>query len=111
PLGTANVLLFGGSFVLALALAGFYRSRLLPRHQPLLRIALLIQVALLATGSTALAEPLPRTIVILVPLVEAVAFSMWRSLEQLIWPVQSRDTILVGDPREIESAFAVLDGA
>ena len=111
PLNAGDVLLFGIAFLAALALAGFYRLRLMPRHQPLLRIALLIQIALVAIASTALEHPLPRTIMLVVPLVEAIAFMIWRSLQDVIWPVQPRDTILVGNPHEIESAFAVLESA
>ena len=36
---------------------------------------------------------------------------IWRSLQDVIWPVQPRETILVGDPHEIELALAVLESA
>ena len=105
------VLLFGATFVAALGLAGFYRLRIMPRARPILMVALLIQVALVTMGATLLERPLPRTIVLAVPLLESVLLPLWRSLQQLMWPVRPRDTILVGDPAEVVAALGVLERA
>src|SRR5262245_37834836 len=53
PMDAWFVALFGGSFVAALAMAGFYRARIMARARPILSVALLIQVALIAIGGTA----------------------------------------------------------
>jgi lipopolysaccharide/colanic/teichoic acid biosynthesis glycosyltransferase len=110
-LDATMLLLFGGSFVAALGLAGFYRRRVMPRARPILLIALLIQIALVTIGSTVLERPLPRTILLAVPLLEALAFPLWRSLQQRMWPVRPRDTVLVGDAPAIAAALAVLEDA
>ncbi|MGZ8830930.1 MAG: sugar transferase, partial [Thermoanaerobaculia bacterium] len=109
PLDLSIVLLFGAAFLIALALAGFYRRRIMLRGRPILMVALLIQVALVTIGATGLERPLPRTILFAVPLLEALIFPLWRSLQRRLWPVRPRDTILVGDPPEIAAALAVLD--
>jgi lipopolysaccharide/colanic/teichoic acid biosynthesis glycosyltransferase len=105
------VLLFGATFVAALGLAGFYRLRVMPRARPILLVALMIQVALVTMGATLLERPLPRTILLAVPLLEAILLPLWRSLQQLMWRVRPRDTILVGDPADIVAALAVLERA
>ena len=107
----AMVLLFGAAFVIALALAGFYRRRILSRARPNLMVALLIQIALVAIGATLVEERLARTILFAVPLMEALIFPLWRLLQHELWPVRPRDTILVGDPPEIAEALAVLESA
>jgi lipopolysaccharide/colanic/teichoic acid biosynthesis glycosyltransferase len=111
PLDAPIVLLFGATFVAALGLAGFYRLRIMPRARPILLVALLIQVALVTMGATLLERPLPRTIVLAVPLLEAIVLPLWRSLHQVMWPVRARNTILVGDPAEIMAALAVVERA
>ncbi len=111
PLEWPIVLLFGTAFIIALALAGFYRVRIMSRARPILLAALLIQVALVAIGATALERPLPRTILFAVPLLEAMIFPLWRSLPQKLWPVRPRPTILVGEPAEIVAALGVLEKA
>jgi lipopolysaccharide/colanic/teichoic acid biosynthesis glycosyltransferase len=111
PLDALTVFLFGGAFVAALGLAGFYRLRVLPRARPIVMVALLIQVAMVAIGAAVLEEPIPRTILILVPLLEALTLPAWRWLQETLWPVQPRDTILVGDAPQITAAFAVVEAA
>jgi lipopolysaccharide/colanic/teichoic acid biosynthesis glycosyltransferase len=111
PLDTPTVLLFGGAFVAALGLAGFYRLRVLPRARPVIIVALLIQVAMVAISAAGLEQPIPRTILILVPLLEGLTLPVWRWLQETLWPVQPRDTILVGDAPQIISALAVVDAA
>jgi len=105
------VLIFGATFVIALALAGFYRRRILARARPIMTVALVIQVALTAIGMTLLELPLPRTILVAVPLIEAVLFPLWRIAQLKVWPVRRRETILVGEPAEIAAAMAVLERA
>ena len=105
----AMVLLFAGSFIAALGLAGFYRQRITPRTRPVLLAALIIQLAIVAVGGTALATPLPRTIVFAVPLLEALALPLWRMLLRRAFPVRPRATVLVGDDHDIHSAIRSLD--
>ena len=102
------VLLFAGSFVAALGLSGFYRQRVTPRTRPVLLTALFIQLAIVTLGGTALAQPLPRTIVFAVPLLEAIALPLWRVLLRRALPVRARATVLVGEEADIAAAVASL---
>jgi len=111
PLDAIMVTMFGAAFLAGLGLAGFYRRRITMRGRPIVMVALLIQIALVTIGSTVLERPLPRSILLAVPLLEALAFPIWRSLQKRIWPVRPRETILVGDPAEVAAAIAVLEGA
>ena len=105
----AMVLLFAASFVAALGLSGFYRQRITPRTRPVLLAALIIQLAIVAVGGTALAKPLPRTIVFGVPLLEALALPLWRMLLRRAFPVRPRATVLLGEEADIETAVRSLD--
>lgn len=107
-LDAKNVLLFGASLIAALALSGFYHHRIGPRTRPSMVTALVIQTALAAIGSTALVRPLPRTILLAVPLLEFVALPLWRKALRLVAPIRPRDTILVGEPADIDEAIADL---
>lgn len=111
PLDAPIVLLFGGAFVAALGLAGFYRLRVLPRARPILIVALLIQVAMVALGAAGLEQPLPRTILVIVPLLEGLTLPLWRWLQEALWPIQPRDTILVGGAPQVAAALAVVAAA
>jgi len=102
------VLLFAGSLVAALGLSGFYRQRITPRTRPVLVTALFIQLAIVTLVGTAFAQPLPRTIVFAVPLLEAIALPLWRMLLRAALPVRPRGTVLVGDERDTEGALAAL---
>lgn len=105
------VMLFGASFLAGLGLAGFYRRRVMMRSRPIVMIALLIQIAAVTIGATILERPLPRTIVLAVPLLEVILFPLWRGLQRRIWPVRPRETILIGNPAEVAAAMAVLEAA
>jgi lipopolysaccharide/colanic/teichoic acid biosynthesis glycosyltransferase len=107
-LDARNVLLFCVSLIAALALSGFYHHRIGPRTRPSVITALVIATALTAIGSTALVRPLPRTILFAVPVVEFVALPLWRRLLRLLAPIRPRDTILVGEPADIDDALASL---
>jgi lipopolysaccharide/colanic/teichoic acid biosynthesis glycosyltransferase len=109
PLNLAVVSLFTVAFIGALGLAGFYRRRIMLRARPVLLVALLIQIAAVTIGATLLERPLPRTVLFAVPLLEALLFPLWRSIQYTFWPLRLRDTILVGDPAEIAAALAVLE--
>jgi len=61
PLDAIMVMLFGAAFLAGLGLAGFYRRRITLRGRPIVMVALLIQVALVTIGSTAVERPLPRS--------------------------------------------------
>ncbi|HEX6094977.1 MAG TPA: sugar transferase [Thermoanaerobaculia bacterium] len=102
------VLLFAGSLVIALGLSGFYRQRITPRTRPVLLTALFIQLAIVTLAGTALAQPLPRTIVFAVPLLEALALPLWRMLLRGAVPVRPRGTVLVGDERDVDAAMTSL---
>jgi len=107
-LDTKNVLLFGASLIAALALSGFYHHRIGPRTRPSIITALVIQTALAAIGSTALVRPMPRTVLLAVPLVEVIALPLWRRFLRLVAPIRPRDTMLVGEPADIDEALAAL---
>jgi lipopolysaccharide/colanic/teichoic acid biosynthesis glycosyltransferase len=107
-LDPANVILFASSLIAALALSGFYHHRVTPRTRPSLVAALVIQIALTAIGSAALVRPLPRTVLLAVPLVELLALPLWRRLLRLITPIRPRETILLGEPHDIDEALAGL---
>ena len=109
PLDLAVISLFTIAFLGALGLAGFYRRRIMLRARPVLLVALLIQIAAVTIGATLLEQPLPRTVLFAVPLLEALLFPLWRSIQYTMWPLRLRDTILVGDPAEIAAALAVLE--
>jgi len=111
PLDAVIVSLFGAAFLAGLGLAGFYRRRVMLRARPILMVALLIQVAVVAIGATILERPLPRTILLAVPVLEALLFPLWRSLQRMLWTVRPRQTILVGDPAEVAAAMVVLETA
>jgi lipopolysaccharide/colanic/teichoic acid biosynthesis glycosyltransferase len=110
-IGLRAVLLFGGSFVAALALSGFYRRRVMPRERPVLATALLIQVALIAIGGALIELPLPRTVLLGVLLIEVIALPAWRALLRVALPIRPRETILVGDETEVRGAVAGLAAA
>ncbi|HVR40432.1 MAG TPA: sugar transferase, partial [Thermoanaerobaculia bacterium] len=98
------VTLFAVSLVAALALSGFYHDRVTPRTRPSTVTALVIQAALVAIGSTVLVRPLPRTVLIAVPLLEAIALQLWRRILQLLAPIRPRETTLIGEPHDVEEA-------
>lgn len=104
----AMVMLFAGSFVAALGLSGFYRQRISPRTRTTLVAPLVIQLAIVTLGGTALAQPLPRTIAFGVPLLELIVLPLWRGLLRRAWPVRARDTILVGSDKDVQAALSSL---
>lgn len=106
-----TVLFFAGSFLVALALSGFYRRRVMPRERPLILTALVIQVALIAIGGAFDERPLPRTILIGVLGMEWVALPAWRLLVRIALPIRPRETILVGDATQVVLAIAGLSAA
>jgi len=107
-LDAPNVILFALSLIVALALSGFYQSRVTPRTRPSFVTALVIQTAITAIGETALARPLPRTVIFAVPFLELVALPLWRRLLGAIAPVRPRETILLGERDDIDEALAGL---
>ena len=102
------VIAFALSLIAALALSGFYHDRVTPRSRPSLIMALVIQAALAAICGTVLVRPIPRTVLIAVPLLEGIALPLWRRLLRLIAPVRARETILLGERQDIEEALAGL---
>jgi hypothetical protein len=89
------------ALLLALSLSGFYNPRVSRRHRPLLLTALILQVAAVAVAATLLTRPYPRTILIMVPLFEAVLLPLWRRLHKRIVPVRARETVLVGTADDV----------
>jgi exopolysaccharide biosynthesis polyprenyl glycosylphosphotransferase len=108
PLDYANILLPGISLVFSMALSGFYNPRVSRRHRPLMLTALVLQVGLVAVGATLLTRPYPRTILILVPLIEAVFLPLWRRLLKALMPVRARETVLVGTADDLASFLRAL---
>jgi lipopolysaccharide/colanic/teichoic acid biosynthesis glycosyltransferase len=106
-LDAASVILFALSLIVALSLSGFYRDRVTPRTRPSIITALVIQAALAAMGATALVRPLPRTVVLAVPVFELIALPLWRRLLRIVAPIRPRETILLGHRPDVEDA---LDG-
>jgi lipopolysaccharide/colanic/teichoic acid biosynthesis glycosyltransferase len=103
-----NVIIFALSLIIALALSGFYHDRVMPRTRPSFVTALVIQAALAAIAGTALVRPLPRSVFFAVPLVEIMALPLWRRLVGLIAPIRPHETILLGEPSDIEEALSGL---
>lgn len=103
-----TVVLFGAALVAALGLSGFYENRVTPRTRPSFVTALVIQIALAAIGATALATPLPRTVLFVVPMLEFAALPLWRWVLAAVAPIRPRDTMLVGDDREVGEALRML---
>lgn len=102
------VILFGLSLNVALALSGFYTNRVTPRTRPSFITAAVIQAALVAIGATALVRPLPRTVMLALPVLEILALLLWRRLLSIVAPIRPRDTILLGKPHDVEEALAGL---
>ncbi|MCU1228286.1 MAG: sugar transferase involved in lipopolysaccharide synthesis [Acidobacteria bacterium] len=111
PVDATAVILFAGSFLIALALSGFYRRRVMPRERPLIATALVLQVALIAVGGALTERPLPRTVLIGVLLLEALALPAWRALIRVALPIRRRETILVGDASHVRAALTGLAAA
>lgn len=107
-LTVGNVLLICASLVIALALSGFYNARVSRRHRPIIGAALLIQVALIAVAATFMQRPYPRTILLLVPLMEVVLLPIWRRTITRLMPVRPRDTVLVGNPSDFAPFLTLL---
>jgi exopolysaccharide biosynthesis polyprenyl glycosylphosphotransferase len=108
PLDVMNVLLPGIALLLAMALSGFYNPRVSRRHRPLLLTGLVLQMAIVAVGATLLTRPYPRTILIMVPLFEAVLLPLWRRLQKRLMSVRARETVLVGTSEDIAGFLRAL---
>jgi lipopolysaccharide/colanic/teichoic acid biosynthesis glycosyltransferase len=102
------ILLFGLSLIGALAISGFYHDRVTPRTRPSIVTALVVQAALIAIGGTALVRPLPRTVLLAVPLLEMLALPLWRRALLMLAPIRPRETILLGESGDLEEALAGL---
>jgi len=102
------VILFALSLIIALALSGFYQTRATPRTHPSFVTAIIIQIALTAIGGIALVRPLPRSVLLAVPVLELIALPFWRRLLGAIAPVRPRDTILIGNPHDLGEALTRL---
>jgi len=108
PLNPLNVTIFSMSLVIALALSGFYNQRVSRRHRPIVGAALLIQVGFVAIASTAMVQPFPRTILLAVPLFEAVAVPLWRRIAARL-PVRARETVLFGSADDLTAFIDNVD--
>ena len=111
PVDATTIVLFCGSFLFALAISGFYRRRVMPTERPLLPTMLLIQVAIMTIGSVAIERPLPRTILVAVVVIEPLLLTAWRRFLVRAFPVRPRETILVGDAHDVETALGALAAA
>jgi lipopolysaccharide/colanic/teichoic acid biosynthesis glycosyltransferase len=83
--------------LLALVLSGFYDFRVSHRHRPTLFVALPLQMALVAIAGTLLEIRWPRTVFILVPVLEAVGLTGWRMLSARLFRPSGRGTVVIGD--------------
>jgi lipopolysaccharide/colanic/teichoic acid biosynthesis glycosyltransferase len=99
------VALFALSLIVALALSGFYHDRVTPRTRPSVVTALVIQAALTAIGGTVLERPLPRSVLIAVPILELIALPLWRRLLRGVAPIRPRETLLLGEQHDIDEAL------
>ncbi|MGN6187013.1 MAG: hypothetical protein ACTHQM_25535, partial [Thermoanaerobaculia bacterium] len=104
-LGPAIVLLFTLSLLAALGLSGFYRQRMSPRTRPMILAALIIQMALVSIAGMAIERPLPRTILIAVPLLEGILLALWRMVLARAIPIRPRNTVVVGNPVDVAAAI------
>lgn len=107
-LGPAIVLLFTLSLLAALGLSGFYRQRMSPRTRPMILAALIIQMALVSIAGMAIERPLPRTILIAVPLLEGILLALWRMVLARAIPIRPRNTVVVGNPVDVAAAIDLL---
>ena len=78
PLDFDNFAVVVVSLIIALALSGFYDWQRSSRHRPFLLAALLIQLVLIAMGAVLLARPYPRSVLLFVPVFEAVLLPLSR---------------------------------
>lgn len=103
-----NVVLVAGALVIAMAASGFYNGRVSRRHRPVFLLALLIQMGIIALGATLMERPYPRTILLMVPLFEALLIPVWRKFFQRVVPIRPRQTILIGIPEQIDPLVDLL---
>jgi lipopolysaccharide/colanic/teichoic acid biosynthesis glycosyltransferase len=101
-----TVILFTLPLLAAMALGGFYTNRETPRMRRSMLTALVIRTALTAIAGAMLVRPLPRTVLFAVPLLELLALPLWRRALRAIAPVRPRETILIGNAREVQEAMA-----
>jgi len=103
-----NMALFAVSLNVALALSGFYDDRMALRTRPSFITAAVIHTALIAIGGAALVRPLPRTVIFAVPILEIAVLPLWRHLLGFVAPIRTRETILVGEARDVVEAISGL---
>ncbi|MBI2212664.1 MAG: sugar transferase [Acidobacteria bacterium] len=103
PLSAANLAIFSVAAVLALLLSGFYDFRVSHRHRPTLFVALPLQMALVAILGTLLEINWPRTVFILVPVLEAFGLMGWRLLSARLWRRSGRSTIVIGEAETLSA--------
>ena len=99
---------FAITLVLSLAMAGFYNQRMPHRSRSILGIALVLQASVLAILATLFEHPLPRSVLIAVPLIEAGGLVLWRRLLAAVSPLRSRSTVLFGTAERIRSFLDTL---
>lgn len=92
-----NLAIFSVAAVLALALSGFYDFRASHRHRPTFFVALPLQMAIVAIAGTLLEIAWPRTVFVLVPVLEAAGLTGWRVLSTRLWRRTARSTVLIGE--------------
>ncbi len=108
PLTFETCAAFAVTFVVALAMSGFYSQRMPHRSRSILGIALVLQAALLAILSTLSEQPLPRSVLIAVPLFEAIGLVLWRRLLAVVSPMRSRATVILGTAERIRSFLEMM---
>lgn len=108
PLTFETCTAFAVTLVLSLAMAGFYNQRMPHRSRSILGIALVLQAGFLAVLSTLLERPLPRSVLVAVPLFEGGGLILWRRLLAAVSPVRSRATVLFGTAERIRAFLDTL---
>jgi lipopolysaccharide/colanic/teichoic acid biosynthesis glycosyltransferase len=106
PLDAGNLTLFLVPLVMALAMAGFYTVTASPRHRPTLLVAIPLQIGLIVLAATFMGHLLPRSLLLLVTLFEAVVLTLWRYLLNTRWPRRMERVVLVGAPADLAAATA-----
>lgn len=102
------VSLVAGTLLASMATTGFYEQRIWKRQRPLLLYALMMQAGLIALGTTVLERPYPRSLLLLVPLFEALILLPTRRLFVRLLPIRPRKTVIVGETAEISAIVSIV---
>jgi exopolysaccharide biosynthesis polyprenyl glycosylphosphotransferase len=108
PLSLENCATVVLAFLIGLAMASFYDQRSEHRSQPAVAIAAAIQLSLVALAWTLRAEPLPRTVLVGLVVIEFPALLLWRWALRLVQGNHAEAVVLVGSVTGIRTFFGNL---